>query len=397
MPGRRGIWWAVGSEAWASLGQKPGRLLLTMLGTVLGVGCFVAVLGLTSTAAGQIATDYSTQIATAVRVNDSGSNPTGDTVYSFPADAEQRVRRLNGVQDCGVAWPAPGRAGLAKAAFDKETEVPLIAASRGYIAALLPTWQSGGPYNEFQENHHVAVVVLGAAVARQLDLSQAGATVLLDGSPYVVAGIVADVVAQPETLASVLLPPTTAWDLFGPPTSDRAASMLIRTDLGAAGQVAGEAARQLRPDDPGLMAVVPPPDPPRMASVINSSLRALFTALAGVTLLVGAAAIANTTLVSVMERTQEIGLRRALGASPAHIIGQFLGETVAVGAVAGLVGGSLGLLAVIAVALSLRWTTVMDPWVVLVSPAIGATVGLVAGVYPAWQAGHVDPIQALRR
>jgi putative ABC transport system permease protein len=74
-----------------------------------------------------------------------------------------------------------------------------------------------------------------------------------------------------------------------------------------------------------------------------------------------------------------------------------LGETVVVGAVAGLVGGSLGLLSVIAVALSLRWTAVMDPWLVLVSPGIGAAVGLLAGLYPAWRAGHVDPIEALRR
>ncbi|MDR2975426.1 MAG: FtsX-like permease family protein [Propionibacteriaceae bacterium] len=143
-----------------------------------------------------------------------------------------------------------------------------------------------------------------------------------------------------------------------------------------------------------------------MASIISGSMQALFTALAGVTLLIalaevtfliGGAAIANTTLVSVMERTQEIGLRRALGAGPGHIIIQFLTETAILGAVAGLVGATLGLIAVITVALSLTWTALIDNWVILASPAIGAGVRLLAGLYPAWPAGHINPIQALRR
>ncbi|MDR1214918.1 MAG: ABC transporter permease [Propionibacteriaceae bacterium] len=399
MAGRGSTWRAVWSEALASLGQKPARTVLTMLGTVLGVGCFVAVLGLTATAAGQISTDFSSQIATAVRVNDAGTNPAGDTVFSFPDDAEQRIARLNGVQAGGVAWSTSADLDLGPAASSpaEAARVTVTLATSGYIDALLPTWRSGGVYNRFQQDHRLPVVVLGPALANRFGLSQAGGVVQLNGLPYLVTGILADVATQPEVLAGALIPATTGWDRFGSPTVHAPASMLIRTDLGAAHQIAGEAARQLRPDAPQLMAVVPPPDPPRMASLINASMRNLFTALAGLTLLIGGAAIANTTLVSVMERTQEIGLRRALGAAPAHIIAQFLIETVVLGAVAGLVGGSLGLLAVIAVALSLDWTALIDPWIVLAAPAIGAGVGLLAGLYPAWKAGHIDPIGALRR
>jgi putative ABC transport system permease protein len=345
-----------------------------MLGTVLGVGCFVAVLGLTATAAGQISTDFSSQIATAVRVDDAGSNPAGDRVYSFPADAEQRVSRLNGVQASGVAWSASSSvtASVIAASRAEAAQATVIAATSGYIDALLPTWRSGGAYNRFQQDHRLPVVVLGPALADRLGLSQAGGVVQLNGLPYLVSGILDDVATRPETLAGALIPITTGWDRFGSPTVHAPASMLIRTDLGAAHQIAGEAARQLRPDAPQLMAVVPPPDSPRMASLISASMGNLFTALAGLTLLIGGAAIANTTLVSVMERTQEIGLRRALGAGPAHIVVQFLIETVVLGAVAGLVGGSLGLLTVIAVALSLDWTALVDPWTVLAAPAIGA-------------------------
>lgn len=370
-----------------------------MLGTVLGVGCFVAVLGLTSTAAGQISQDFSTQLATAVTVNDAGASIAADTVFSFPVDSEALVRRLNGVRECGVSWVVSGNTYISKTNFShtEGTQVQVMAATSGYIEALLPTWASGTTYNHYQQQNRLSAVVLGASVARQVGVTEPGVTVWLNSSAYLVTGILDDVDTNPEVLASVLLPITTAWDRYGPPSVYARASMLIRTDIGAANQVAGEAARQLRPDDPSSLAVIPPPNPPKMASVISSSIQALFIALAGVTLLIGGAAIANTTLVTVMERVQEIGLRRAFGASPVQIIAQFLCETIILGAVAGLVGASLGLMSVIAVALSLNWTTIVDSSIILASPFIGAGVGLAAGFYPAWKASRIAPIQALRR
>ncbi|MDR2973761.1 MAG: ABC transporter permease [Propionibacteriaceae bacterium] len=368
-----------------------------MLGTVLGVGCFVAVLGLTATAAGQIAQDFSTQLATAVQVNDAGADSTSDRVRSFTDDAEQRLARLNGVDSSGVAWSVSVNPTITGPLGGSGTnQIQVMAASSGYLDAALPIWASGRVYTQFQQEHRLAVVVLGQATAQRLGVSEAGETIFLDGTPHLVTGILKDVATRPELLASVLLPASTALERFGDPTSLSPASMLIRTDLGAAQQVASEAARQLRPDDPSLLAVVPPPDPPRMASVISTSMQALFTALAGVTLLIGGAAIANTTLVSVMERTQEIGLRRALGANPGDIVTQFLLETVILGALSGLVGASLGLITVIIVAVSQHWTALIDSWVVFASPGIGAGVGLIAGLYPAWRAGHINPIQALR-
>jgi putative ABC transport system permease protein len=107
--------------------------------------------------------------------------------------------------------------------------------------------------------------------------------------------------------------------------------------------------------------------------------------------------IANTTLVAVLERVSEIGLRRALGARPVHIAAQFLAESTALGLFGGLIGASVGVLAVLAVTIYHHWTALLDPRLVLAAPLAGALIGLLAGLYPALRAGTVEPADALRR
>jgi putative ABC transport system permease protein len=130
---------------------------------------------------------------------------------------------------------------------------------------------------------------------------------------------------------------------------------------------------------------------------VTASLSSLFLTLAAIALLVGAIGIANITLVAVLERTGEIGLRRALGARPVHIAAQFLGESTALGLGGGLVGASLGVLTTLAVTIYRSWTAILDPRIVLAAPAAGAVIGLLAGLYPALRASAIEPAEALRR
>jgi putative ABC transport system permease protein len=130
---------------------------------------------------------------------------------------------------------------------------------------------------------------------------------------------------------------------------------------------------------------------------VNTDLSGLFLLLATICLLIGAVGIANTTLVAVLERTGEIGLRRSLGARPRHVAAQFLAESTALGTLGGLAGTSLGALTVVVVALARHWTALLDPATVAPAPLIGTLVGLAAGLYPALRASRIEPLDALRR
>ncbi len=134
-----------------------------------------------------------------------------------------------------------------------------------------------------------------------------------------------------------------------------------------------------------------------MRTEVSQDLDQLFLLLSVICLFIGTLGIANTTLVSVLERTGEIGLRRSLGARSRHITSQFLVESGMLGAIGGLVGTSLGVLSVVTVALVRDWTPVVHPTTVAAAPAIGLATGLLAGLYPAWRASRIQPVEALRR
>jgi len=122
----------------------------------------------------------------------------------------------------------------------------------------------------------------------------------------------------------------------------------------------------------------------------------LFLSLAGVTLLIGTIGIANTTLVSVLERTPEIGLRRALGARRRHIAIQFLAESTLLGSLSGVIGTALGIIAVLVASYVNRWTPVLPPLLPPLALAAGSLTGLLAGLYPSVKAARLQPADALR-
>ena len=172
--------------------------------------------------------------------------------------------------------------------------------------------------------------------------------------------------------------------------------MQIDTDVGAARLIGRQAPIALAPNNPKRLAVEVPPQNEVVKTQVEGDVNALFLLLGGVSLLIGALGIANVTLVSVLERVGEIGLRRAVGAARRHIAAQFLLESTMHGFFGGLIGTTLAVITIVAVAKAKSWVPVLDPWLPLAAPFAGALIGLVSGVYPSWRAASVEPIAALR-
>lgn len=393
-------------EALAGVLQRPGRTVLTMLGVVLGVGTVVAVLGMTASATGQISGRFTALTATEVTVRQTDAVRPEDltsTGTPFPGDADARAAQIKGVRSAGTysalaaervgdvtGVPLPGA---------PAEQLPVIAASAGALPALRPTVQSGRLYDAVLDRRAEPVAVLGSGAARRLGITRLNRrpVVFLGGTPVTVIGIVSDVERKSEVLASVVVPAGTAQRLWGPPgKQDEPTQMIVDTELGAAEDVAAQLPLALRPDRPDTLQAVAPPDPRSLKTHVTTDLNSLFLLLAGVSLAIGTVGIANTTLIGVLERTGEIGLRRALGARRRHVTAQFLTESALIGSVGGLVGAAAGVVAVVAVALFQQWTPVLPTAVALLAPLVGTLTGLVAGAYPALRAARIEPVDAFR-
>ncbi len=393
------------TESIAGMLQRPARTGLTVVGIVLGIGAFVTVLGLTATATGQISKRFTEVSATEVLVEDVTTADENAERTAFPEDADARVRNIDGVRYSGVYWTVPQRivggvTGIPLPGAAVDNHIPVIAASPGLFDAVRARIGLGRAFDAALDGRRERVVVLGGAIASSLGVGRLDVqpVVFVNGAPLLVIGIVDAVDRRSELLAAVWIPLHTAEALWpGSSVSGQPPRMVIDTRLGAAKVVADQVAVALRPDAPQSFKAMAPPDPRQLRDSIGTDLSALFLALAAICLVIGAVGIANTTLVAVMERVPEIGLRRSLGAQRRHIAAQFLSESASLGAVGGLVAAGLGVAVVVGVAIGQQWTPVIAPWTVLAAPVLGALTGLISGLYPAVRAARIQPVEALRQ
>lgn len=387
-------------EAVTSIAVRPGRSALTALGTVLGVASFVGVLGLTATATGQISGRFDEFAATQVVMTDGRASSLDGPL--LPADVERRVLGLHGVTGVGVSWQPREVRTIARTLLsgsDEGESVPVTAASPGYLAAVGTRITTGRAYDQWIEQTGTPVAVLGDAAARQLGISdtQAHPAVFIDGTAFTVVGIAGDIGRRQDLRFSVMVPTRVAAKLWGDPTPDDDITVLVTTRAGAARQVAAEVPAAVRPDNMALLVAHPPVDPHQLRDGVGQDLTGLFLALALLCLVVGAVGIANTTLVAVLERTPEIGIRRATGAQRRHVAIQFLAESSILGLLGGLVGTCLGVFTTLGYSYVAGWSPIQEITVLLIGPLLGLVTGLAAGVYPALRAAGVEPSEALRR
>jgi len=302
------------------------------------------------------------------------------------------------------------------------------------------TFTSGRFFTEREQNKAEQVIVLGQVVVDRLfgaGASPVGSAVLLWNQPFEVVGVVTSAtwVVQPapgdDQFDAVYMPYT---------TTQRLLNLSKLNDITVTSESSGDVSRLSRditkllrqrhgigdkdPDDftiitqaakalttgglpPGIaravagnVAELEKVTLERLAVTMERASRTmtwLLAAAAAVSLLVGGIGIMNITLLSVTERTKEIGLRMACGARRKDVMRQFLFEAVVISAAGGLIGVVIGVIASFGIARSLRWATVVSPLSVLIAFGTAAAVGVFFGWYPAKRAAQLDPIVALRR
>jgi macrolide transport system ATP-binding/permease protein len=388
------------AEALAGLLARPARAALTVLGTVIGVGALVATLGLSKTAGNQIVGRFDALSATDVVVSPS-ARAGGAGAVVLPWDAESRLRRLNGVVAAGTLADVNVRGALVRSVPINDplaagaVQLRMKAASPGLFRAVRAELAAGRFFDAGHSQRADRVLVLGVNAARRVGIERVDQqpAVFIGDRLYAVIGLLSGVRRQASLLSSAIMPEGTARREFG-----LAAPALaqVETRIGAVDLIARQAPVALHPTNPDLLKVARPPDPRQLRGAVEEDLNSLFLLLGGVSLLVGAIGIANVTLVSVLERVGEIGLRRALGAARRHIAGQFLLESTAIGMAGGVIGASVGTLVIVGVSASKTWTPVLDAWVPLGAPMLGAVIGLLSGTYPALRAAALEPVEALR-
>lgn len=392
------------AEATAGIGARPGRLLLTVLGTVLGIASVVVTIGLAQTAANRINEQFDAVAATQAvakpesRMTWSGTNR---AIGTLPWDAAERAERLNGV----VAAATISDVDLGT---DQVTAVPVhdpsaptlsspkvVATSAGLLEAIRGQVSQGRFFDSGHDLRGDHVVVLGAKAAARLGVLRVDRqpSIFLGDEAYQVIGILGDAERRSDLLGDVIVPQGAAQADLGLAAPGELQMLL---QVGAGPVVSQQLPTALDPNAPDTIDVSAPGKPAGVQQDVQADVNLVFLALGAVALLIGGVGIANVTLLSVMERVGEIGLRRALGARRRDIAAQFMLESIVVGGLGGLIGASLGVGVVAVVSLTQDWTPILDLRMVAAAAVLGALVGLLAGLYPALKASRVEPVAALR-
>jgi putative ABC transport system permease protein len=400
--------WLTVETALEALRRNVMRTMLTALGVIIGVAAVIVMMALGNGARASIE----------ARIRSAGTNliivmPGSATVGGVrlgqgarttltPADAEA-VREVAGV--AGVSPGAFARAQVVSAMGNWSTQ---IQGSSADIAAIRDwSLETGSFFTEADVTRAAKVALLGAVVRDQLfgaDADPTGEAIRIANQPFTVLGVLArkgqSAIGQDQD-DTVIVPYTTVLKKLSGNT------WLSNITVAAASesqipQVADDIAALLRqrhhlsPTDPDDFTVRTLEEMTSVLTSTTNTMTWLLASVAAVSLIVGGIGVMNIMLVSVTERTREIGLRMAIGARKRDIARQFLVESLTLGLSGGMIGILLGVLASIGLSQAFAWTTSISPMSVVLSFGCAAAIGGFFGLYPARRAAALSPIEALR-
>jgi putative ABC transport system permease protein len=377
----------------SGLRTRPLRAFLSALGIAIGIAAMVSVVGISSSSQADLDRTLAA-LGTNLLTVTPGNTLFGGTA-TLPDESVAMIARIGPVTEVA----ATGAVGDARVyrndriPAEETSGIAVLAAHLNLPRAVGARVVSGTWLNAATDRY--PAVVLGAAAAQHLGIGAAGprVRVLLGGRWFTVVGILDAVPLAPELDAAALVGwPAAAGHLGfdGHPTM-----VYTRSGDDAVQAVRDVLAATANPAAPSEVKVSRPSDALAARQATNQAFTGLLLGLGAVALLVGGVGVANTMVISVLERRGEIGLRRSLGATRGQIRTQFLAESLLLSLLGGVGGVLVGSAVTLGYARTRGWSGVVPPWAL--AGGVGATllIGAVAGLYPAIRAARLAPTEAL--
>ncbi len=398
--------------AWSAVRTHVMRSSLTVLGILIGIAAVILTVGLGLGSQQDVSAQINA-LGSNLLIVTPGSSTTGGIRGGFGsgtsltrADAEALASSVNAPDIAGVA--AEKSTSLEVDAGDANWTTTVTGTTASWLDVRNRTLLAGTFLTDQDDTGRAAVVVLGPDTATELfgTTNVVGQTVTISDVQFEVIGVLTSAGSSGESsLDDIAVVPlsTEAETLVG--GSSRSSVNRVYVEAASTGQLSAayqEAQRTLlnlhgkTSTDNADFSIASQESLVSTATAVAKTLTVLLTGIAAISLLVGGIGVMNIMLVSVTERTREIGLRKALGAPPWAIRRQFLAEASILGLSGGVLGAGLGILAARTLPTVVDSTIVVSGAAVAASLVVAVGLGLVFGVYPATRAARLAPIDALR-
>ncbi|PGA93063.1 ABC transporter permease [Bacillus wiedmannii] len=366
------------------------RAFLTMLGIIIGVSSVIVMVaigqGSTKEVQDQIG-NLGTNVLT-VTITDSGA--------TFKETDAKQIQDIDGIK--AIAPTVSGRVTVKHEKMN--TQVSMIGTTSSYLDVRDLKLQSGRFIADLDQGNHSKIVVLGSDTAQTLfGLGDpVGNSVKVNGTSYKVVGVLESVGSSLGTSgdSTIIVPLSTGQRLAATTNVGTTYVKVENEDMINFISSRIEGTMHSIVGDTDSYSVSSPKDLMETASSVNDTMTLMLGGSAAISLIVGGIGIMNIMLVSVSERTKEIGIRKAIGAKRKNILLQFLIEAVVLSSLGGIIGIGIGVISAQIFTLATGTTIAYSIPVMLLSFVFSLLVGVVFGVFPANKASKLDPIQALR-
>jgi putative ABC transport system permease protein len=377
----------------SGLRARPLRAVLSALGIAIGIAAMVAVVSISASSRRRLNDElasFGTNLLTATTAE---ATVGGAPQPPLPTDVAGQVRRIDGVEDVSTTATLEGVHVYRSDRIDsgQSSGIEVEAAGDGLLGVVDADIIRGAWFNRATARY--PTVVLGPEAAERLGVIVAGGLVWLGGREVSVIGILGPAALAPELDSAALVGTPFAEHALG---FDRHPTMVYERSSDASVEgVRSLLAATIQPGMPFAVEVSRPSEVLAAKNAADEAFTGLLLALGSISLLVGGIGVANTMVISVLERRREIGLRRALGATRRHIWLQFLAEALLLATLGGAVGALLGTVATAGFAAANGWILVVPVGILAAGVAATTAIGGIAGLYPAVRASRTPPTAAL--